>query len=66
MEQPDACKRHSDAVFVASHDDMIVADAATSLGDELHATLMGTFDIPSCSGLSRLSSLPSSAPLAAS
>ena len=45
MEQPDACKRHSDAVFVASHDDMIVADAATSLGDELHATLMGTLDI---------------------
>ena len=45
VEQSYASKRHSDAVLVAGHDDMIVADRATCLGDELHTTLMGTFDV---------------------
>ena len=45
VEQSYASERHSDTVLVAIHNDMIVADAATSLGDELHATLMGTLDI---------------------
>ena len=45
VEQADAGEGHGDAVLVAGHDDMIVADGASSLGDELHATLMGTLDI---------------------
>ena len=45
VEQPYACKRHGNAVLVAGHDDMIVADRATSLSNELHATLMGTLDV---------------------
>ena len=45
VEQTDASEGHGDAVFVASHDDMIVADRATSLGDELHTALMGTLDV---------------------
>ena len=45
MEQSHACEGHSDAVLVAGHDDMIVADGATSLGDKLHTTLVGTLDV---------------------
>ena len=45
VEQSYACEGHSDAVLVAGHDDMIVTDAATSLGNELHTTLMSTLDI---------------------
>ena len=45
VEQSHACEGHCDAVFVAGHDDMIITDAAASLGDELHATLMGTLDV---------------------
>ena len=45
VEQSYACKRHGNAVLVAGHDDMIVADRATSLSDKLHTTLMGSFDI---------------------
>ena len=45
VEQTDTGEGHGDAVFIAGHNDMIVADRATSLGDELHTTLMGTLDI---------------------
>ena len=45
VEQADTGEGHRDTVLVAGHDDMIVADAATSLGDELHTTLMGTLDV---------------------
>ena len=45
MEQANASKRHRDAVLVASHDDMVVAHAATSLSDELHTALVGTLNI---------------------
>ena len=45
VEQSYASKRHSDAVLVAGHDDMIVADRATCLGYELHTTLVGTLDV---------------------
>ena len=45
MEQTHTSKRHRNAVFVAGHDHMIVADGASSLSDELHAALVGTLDI---------------------
>ena len=45
MEQSYAREGHRDTVLVAGHDDMIVADAATSLGNELHTALMSTLDI---------------------
>ena len=45
MEEAHACECHSNAVFVTSHDDMIIANGATCLGDELHTTLVGTLDI---------------------
>ena len=45
VEQSHASKCHRNAVLVTGHDDMIVADAATSLGDELHTALVGTLDI---------------------
>ena len=45
MEQSYASEGHRDTVFIAGHDDMIVADAATCLGNELHTTLMGTLDV---------------------
>ena len=45
MEQSDASEGHGDAVFVASHDDMVITNGATSLGDELHTTLMGTLNV---------------------
>ena len=42
MEKAHARERHRNAVFVAGHDDMIIAHGATSLSDELHAALVGT------------------------
>ena len=45
MEKTDTGECHSNAVFVASHDNMIVANRATSLGNELYATLMGTLNV---------------------
>ena len=45
MEEADAREGHSNAVFVASHNDVIIADGATRLGDELHTTLMGTLNV---------------------
>ena len=45
VEQSDASERHRDAVLVASHDDMVVTYRAASLGNELHATLVGTLDV---------------------
>ena len=45
VEKSNARKRHSDAVLVASHYHMVVANRATCLGYELHAALMGTLNI---------------------
>ena len=45
MEQANTSEGHGDAILVARHDNMVVAYAATSLGNILHATLMGTLDI---------------------
>ena len=45
MEQAHAREGHSDAVLVAGHDDMVVAHRATSLGNELHAALVGTLNV---------------------
>ena len=45
MEQSYAGECHGDAVLVAGHDNMVVADAAASLGNELYATLVGTLDV---------------------
>ena len=45
VEKSDTCKCHGDAILVAGHDDMVVANAATSLGYELNTTLVGTLDI---------------------
>ena len=45
VEQADAGEGHGDVVLVAGHDDMVVADGATSLGDVLDPTLVGTLDI---------------------
>ena len=45
MEQSYASEGHGDAVLVAGHDNMVVADAAASLSNELYATLVGTLDV---------------------
>ena len=45
MEQTHAREGHSDAILVARVDDMVVANATTSLSYILHATLMSTLDI---------------------
>ena len=45
VEQTYASEGHGNAVLVAGHDDMVVAYRAASLGDELHATLVGTLDV---------------------
>ena len=45
MEKANTGECHGDAVFVASHDHMIVAHRAAGLGNELHTALMGTLDI---------------------
>ena len=45
MEQSNACECHCDAVLVASHDDVVVADAATGLCNILHTALVGALHI---------------------
>ena len=45
VEQPDASECHGDAVLVAGHDDVVVADAAAGLCDELDAALVGPLDV---------------------
>ena len=45
VEQPYACECHSDAVLVASHDDVVVADAAACLGNILYTALVGTLHV---------------------
>ena len=45
MEKTYTCEGHCDTIFVAGHDDMIVTHTAASLGDELHATLVGALNV---------------------
>ena len=45
MEQTYSSEGHSNAVFVAGHDDMVVANGAASLSDILHTALVGTLDV---------------------
>ena len=45
VEQTNTRKRHSNAVLVAGHDDVVVTYRATSLGNELDAALVGTLDV---------------------
>ena len=45
VEQSHSRERHGDAVLVAGHDDVVVAHAAAGLGNELHATLVGTLNV---------------------
>ncbi len=45
VEQTHAGKGHRNAVFVAGLDDIVISHRAAGLGNELHATLMGAFDI---------------------
>ncbi len=45
VEQTDADERHSDAVFVACLDDIVVADGASCLCDVLHSTLVCALDV---------------------
>lgn len=45
VEQADAGEGHSDAVFIASGNDMVVAHAASGLCHILHAALVSTFDV---------------------
>ena len=45
VEKSDTSECHCDTVFVAGHDDMVVANRAASLGNELYAALVGTLDI---------------------
>ena len=45
MEQSNTSKCHGDAVFVARHDHMVVANASACLGNKLYTTLMGTLDV---------------------
>ncbi len=45
VEQSYTSKGHSNTIFVASHDDMIIANGTASLGNKLDATLMGTLNV---------------------
>ena len=45
VEQANASERHGNGVFVAGHDDMVVANRTASLGDILYAALVGALDI---------------------
>ena len=45
VEQSYSRKRHGNAVLVAGHDDMVVANRAASLSNVLYATLVGTFNV---------------------
>lgn len=43
MEQADTCKGHGNAVLVASLDNMVVTNTASSLCYIFHTALVGTF-----------------------
>ena len=45
VEQTNAGECHGDAIFIARHDDMVVANRASSLCDILDATFVGTLNI---------------------
>ena len=45
VEQAHTSKGHSNAVFVAGHNDMVVTHGAASLGDILHTALVGTLNV---------------------
>ena len=45
VEEAHVGESHGDVVFVAGHDDMVVAHGAAGLGDVLHAALVGALDV---------------------
>ena len=45
VEKPYACKGHGDVVFVASGDNMVVANRTTCLRNEVDTAFIGTFDV---------------------
>ena len=45
MEETNAGEGHGDAVLVASHDDMVVANGTSGLGDELHTALVSSLHV---------------------
>ena len=45
VEQAYTGECHGDGVFVAGHDDMVVANGTACLGDILYAALVGALDI---------------------
>ena len=45
MEQAQAGEGHSDAIFIAGFNNIVIADGATCLSNILHAAAMSTFDI---------------------
>ena len=45
VEQSYTREGHGDAVLVAGHDDMVIANAAASLGNVLNATLVSALNI---------------------
>ena len=45
VEQSYACECHCNAVLVAGHDDVVVADAAACLGNVLNAALVGALHV---------------------
>ena len=45
VEEAHVGEGHGDVVFVAGHDDMVVAHGAAGLGDVLHAALVGALDV---------------------
>ena len=45
MEEADACECHSDAVLIASLDDIVIANRTTSLCNVLHTTFVSTFNV---------------------
>lgn len=45
MEQTDACECHCHLILVASRNNMVVTDTATSLSYILYTTLVCTFDV---------------------
>ena len=45
MEQAQTGKGHSDAIFVAGFDNIVIADGATCLGNVLHTATMSALNI---------------------
>ena len=45
VEEPDGGEGHGNVVLVTGHDDMVITNATTCLGNELHTALMGTFNV---------------------